>query len=72
MDPDLPFYYHMPTHHRFYEGEMPDFNTKPKKTLQPRRTPRYELLEADSRVTFAVRNFASICTMFTSRVTIST
>ena len=64
MDPDLPFYYHTSTHHRFYEGEMPDFNTKPKKTPQPRRTPRYELLRADSRVTFAVRNSGSIHAMF--------
>ena len=64
MDPDLPFYYHTSTHNRFYEGDMPDFNTKPKKTPQPRRTPRYELLGADSRVTFAVRNSVSIRAMF--------
>ena len=64
MDPDLPFYYHTSTHNRFYEGEMPDFNTKPKKTPQSRRTPRYELLGADNRVTFAVRNSGSIRAMF--------
>ena len=30
------------------EGDMPDFNTRPKKTPQPSRTPRYELLGADT------------------------
>jgi len=43
---------------------MPDFNTKPKKTSQLRHIPRYELLGADSRVTFAVCNSGSVHAMF--------
>ena len=43
---------------------MPDFNTKPKKTPQPRCTSRYELLGADNRVIFVVHNSGSICAMF--------
>jgi len=41
-----------------------DFNTRPEKASQPRCIPRYELLGADSRVTFAVCNSGSVCAMF--------
>ena len=64
IDPELPFYYFTSSHSRFYEGEMPDFNTKARKSQKPKRIPKYELLGSDSRVTLAVRNSASIRTTF--------
>ena len=63
MDPDLPFDYHTTIQYQIYEGEMPDFNIKPMKTPQHRRTPTYELLGADGSLTFAVHNSESICAM---------
>ena len=64
IDPELPFYYFTSSHNRFYEGEMPDFNTKASKSQKPKCIPKYELLGSDSRVTLAVRNSASIRTTF--------
>ena len=52
IDPDLPFYYSMSAHGCFYIVEMPDFNSK----SSPTRLPRYELLGANNRVTFAVHH----------------
>ena len=64
MDPDLPFYYSTSAHSRFYIGELPDFNTKSTNPPRPKRLPRYELLGTNERVTFAVRQSASIRAKF--------
>ena len=40
IDPDLPFYYYTSAHSRFYEGEMPDFESKPHKLSKTKRTPQ--------------------------------
>jgi len=64
IDPDLPFYYHTSSHNQFYEGQMPDFNAKPKTRKKEKRIPRYELLGADNRVTFAVCKSGSIRAKF--------
>ena len=64
IDPDLPFYYHTSLHNRFYEGLMPDFSAKPRRDKRPKRVPRYELLGADNRVTFAVCKTGSIRATF--------
>ena len=64
LDPDLPFYYHTSTHSRFYEGSMPDFDTKPRKKPKQKRIPRYEILGANERVSVAVRGTKTVRTKF--------
>ena len=48
LDPEFPFYYHTSMHHRFYEGELPDFSQS---TSKPRkeRIARRELLTSNIR-----------------------
>ena len=60
IDPDLPFFYSTSSHSRFYEGEMPDFNTKPNNTPRDKRLRQRELLGANNRVTLSVHNSASM------------
>ena len=43
---------------------MPDFSTKPRREKRPKQVPRYELLGADNRATFAVRKTGSIRATF--------
>ena len=45
-------------------GEMPDFNSEPSNPPRPKRLPRYQLLGANNRVTFAVRHSVSTRTKF--------
>ena len=65
LDPELPSYYHTSTHHRFYEGELPDFSqskSKPRKE----RIARRELLTSNigGRVTMAQHGASSIRTQY--------
>lgn len=56
MDPDLGFYYYTSSHHRFYEGNMPEFSEKPKTQRKPKRAPRRELIgTAGRRISLPVR-----------------
>ena len=64
MDPELPFFYHTLTHHRFYKGLMPEFSAEPSKKRKPKRLPRYELLGTNDRVTLSVRGDTSVRTKF--------
>jgi len=64
LDPDLPFYYHTSTRHRFYEGLLPSFDSKPKKKKVSKWIPRYELLGANERLTIAVRGNNSVRAKF--------
>ncbi|XP_065887166.1 uncharacterized protein [Dysidea avara] len=64
LDPELPFYYYTSSRSRFYEGEMPDFDTKGNKSSKPKRIPQYELLGSNNRVTLSVRKSTSIRTSF--------
>jgi len=43
---------------------MPDFNATPQTKKREKRIPRYELLGADNRVTFAVHKSGSIRATF--------
>ena len=43
---------------------MPDFSTKPRQKKRPKRVPKYKLLGADNRVTFAVHKTGSIRATF--------
>ena len=65
LDPELPFYYHTSMHHRFYEGELPDFSQS---TSKPRkeRIARRELLTSNigGRVTMAQHGASSIRTQY--------
>ena len=61
MDPTLPFYYHTSAHQRFYEGEMPNFDTQPEKPKRPQRAPQRELVgSAGRRATLPVRGSLSV------------
>ena len=65
LDPHLQFYYHISSHQRFYEGELPDFSkpaSKPRKDHITRR----ELLTSNigGRVTLAQHGASSIRTQY--------
>ena len=67
LDPELPFYYYTSSHTRFYEGPLPNFNTKTqKKKRKFARLPRREHLAAFAprRATMPVRGSLSIRPQF--------
>ena len=41
-NPSLPYYYHIASHDRFYEGQRPEFNQPSKKTKAKKPAPRRE------------------------------
>ena len=60
LDKDLPFYYHTSTHHRFFEGDRPDFS-------KPSDRPRALQLMAGNlgrRASLVQRGATSIRTQF--------
>ena len=65
INPDLPYYYHTSTHHRFFEGELPDFN-QPSQKPRKQRVSRRELLANNigGRVTLAKHGDTSIRTQY--------
>ena len=66
LDPELPFYYHTSTHHRFYEGELPDFSKLASKSDQKIHISRRELLthKIGGRATLAQHGATSIRTQY--------
>lgn len=64
LDQNLPFY-HTSTHHRFFEGDQPDFKEPP---VRPhvQRVARRELMtgRVGGRTSLAQRGAASICAQF--------
>lgn len=65
LDRDLPFYYHTSTHHRFFEGDRPDFN-EPQLRPRVQRPARRELMTGGvgGRTSLAQRGATSIRTKF--------
>ena len=65
LDKDLPFYYHTSTHHRFFEGDPPDFS-KPSDRPCALRVARRELMAGNlgGRASLVQRGATSIRTQF--------
>lgn len=65
LDKDLPFYYHTSTHHRFFEGERPDFSKPPAKP-HTQRVAQRELMTSNvgGRASLVKRGASSIRTQF--------
>ena len=66
MDPDLPFYYHMSSHNRFYEDELPAFDDVPASgKRKEKRAPYRELLgHLERRVSLPVQGSLSVRATF--------
>ena len=65
LDPELPLYYHTSTHHRFYDGVLPDFSQSTSKHRKE-HIARRELLTSNigGRVTMAQHGASSIHTQY--------
>ena len=65
LDKDLRFYYHNLSHHRFFEGDCPDFS---KLSDRPRdlRVAQREIMAGNrgGRVSLVQRGATSICALF--------
>ena len=62
VDPDLPFYYYMSAHSRYFEGPHPDFDKAPAKQQKEKRVPRREQPAAfgPRRATMPVRGSLAV------------
>ena len=65
LDPQLPFYYHTSTHHRFFEGDLPDFSV-PSNKQRKEHVARRELMTSriGGRVSMAQHGASSIRTQY--------